>query len=130
VLTIFAGLAQLGRDTIVERTTAGRNARGKLDGERGDRVPMGYVRTMDDKGNTDGVAVDEETAPIIRNIFWWREHDNTLREIADRLNDQGIMTPRGRRWHASSVKAVLGNEDKYRGGRPGTSSVQWPAILN
>ena len=130
VLTIFAGLAQLERDTIVERTTAGRNARGKLDGERGGRVPLGYVRTIDDKGNTDGVAIDEGTAPIVRNIFWWRQHENTLREIAGKLNEQGIPTPRGCKWHASSVKAVLDNEDKYRGGWRGASTMRWPAILN
>ena len=39
VLTMFAAMARLERDTIVERTSAGRNARGKVDGERGGRMP-------------------------------------------------------------------------------------------
>ena len=42
VLTIFAALAQLERDNIVERTTDGRNSRGKRDGEKGGKVPVGY----------------------------------------------------------------------------------------
>jgi DNA invertase Pin-like site-specific DNA recombinase len=32
---MFASLAQLERDVITERTTGGRNERGKIDGEKG-----------------------------------------------------------------------------------------------
>jgi site-specific DNA recombinase len=38
VLAFHARLAQLERDTIVERTTAGRDLRGKQDGEKGGRI--------------------------------------------------------------------------------------------
>lgn len=41
---MFAALAQLERDTIVERMTAGSNERGKRDGEKGGRVPLVYIR--------------------------------------------------------------------------------------
>jgi site-specific DNA recombinase len=45
MLTIFAALAQLERDLIVERITAGRNVRGAKDGERDGQLPYGYTRT-------------------------------------------------------------------------------------
>lgn len=124
VLTIFAGLAQLERDTIVERTTAGRNARGRKDGEKGGRVPMGYYRAES------GVQVNPVDATIVRRIFARRWQGQTLTAIADGLNRDKIKTPRGRKWHASSVREVLLNEPIYRGGRRGPSPVTWPVILN
>ena len=124
VLTIFAGLAQLERDTIVERTTAGRNARGRVDGERGGRVPLGYTRT------DDGPKVDADTAELVRRIFTLRKAGATLTAIADALNADGIPTARNGQWHASSVRVVLGNADAYTGGTRGASDARWPRIIS
>ncbi|HEX2622654.1 MAG TPA: recombinase family protein [Phototrophicaceae bacterium] len=131
VLTMFAALAQLERDTIVERTTAGRNERGRIDGEKGGRVPFGYVRTAD---NT--VVVDDTAAGVVRMIFGWRSAGATLTSIADRLNADNIPTARatqsrytGAKWYARTVKSVLDNEDAYRGGRRGDSPVNWMLLL-
>lgn len=125
VLTLFAALAQLERDTIVERTTAGRNARGRVDGERGGRVPFGYRRA------DDGLTVDDDAAAIVRRIIAERRRKGgTLESIADGLNRDGIATPRGgQAWRPSSVAAVLANRDAYAGGTRGASSVRWPAII-
>ena len=129
VLRMFASLAELERDNIVERTTAGRDARGRIDGEKGGRVPMGYQRILDEKGNAAGVVVDDQEADVIRDIFALRAADNSLRAIAANLKEKGVSTRRGSIWHASSVRAVLRNEDKYRGGQRGDSAERWPAIL-
>jgi site-specific DNA recombinase len=123
VLTMFAALAQLERDTIVERTTAGRNQRGKHDGEKGGRLPYGYVRTLT------GVQVEDHAAPIVRRIFAERAAGATLSEIATHLNTLATASPRGSRWYASGVRDVLNNESAYRGGTRGASGVHWPAIL-
>lgn len=123
VLTVFAALAQLDRENIVQRTTDGRNERGKVDGDRGGRLPMGYIRTAN------GPEIVEAEAEIVRDIFSQRAADATLTTIADNLNSRGISTRRGGNWHASSVSDVLGNEDKYRGGLRGASGLTWPAIL-
>lgn len=124
-LTMFAALAQLERDTIVERTTAGRNARGQVDGERGGRVPFGYRR------GDGGPVIDADAAAIVRRIIAERRRKGgTLQAIADGLNADGIASPRGgRAWYPSSVAAVLANADAYAGGTRGASSVRWPAIL-
>lgn len=125
VLTMFAALAQLERDTIVERTTAGRNARGAKDGERGGRVPFGYRRTAA------GLTVDADAAAIVRRIIAERfRKGGTLESIAERLNADGIPTPRGgQTWRPSSVAVVWANRDAYAGGTRGASAVRWPAIL-
>jgi hypothetical protein len=36
----------------------------------------------------------------------------TLREIADALNARGVSTPRGRRWHPTSVANVLARAER------------------
>jgi DNA invertase Pin-like site-specific DNA recombinase len=61
--------------------------------------------------------------PIIAKIHM--AGARTLRDIADTLNARSIATPRGGRWHATSVKNVLA-----RAGRPWASlSVSAPAKI-
>lgn len=129
VLTMFAALAQLERDTIRERTTGGRNARGRVDGEKGGRVPMGYARELVAGKATGDVTIIDAEAEIVRLIFAMRAGGATLTAIADELNTQGIQTRRGRGWHASSVREILRNEADYRGGARNGSGRTWSAIL-
>ncbi len=44
--------------------------------------------------------------PVVRDIE--RAGVTTLQGIADALNARGIRTARGRRWHPSTVKNLLG----------------------
>lgn len=129
-LTMFAAIAQLERDTIVARTTDGRNARGKIDGERGGSVPMGYRRERDDTGKVVGLVVVDAEAQTVRAIFAQRAGGASLRTIAAYLNDNGIPARKGGQWYASAVKEVLSNEQEYRGGRRGASDETWPVILD
>jgi site-specific DNA recombinase len=123
VLTMFAALAQLERDMIVERTTAGRNTRGTIDGERGGRLPLGYMREAEVV-----ISVDPEWSPVVRYIFELHKQGKTLRHIAQKLSSTRPLRG-GKQWYASTVKSVLSNESVYRGGFRGESSVQWPRIL-
>lgn len=129
VLTMFAALGQLERDTIVARTTDGRNARGQVDGEKGGRVPMGYRRILAASKSTGEIVIIDDEAAIVRTIYDMRGNGATLTAIADDLNAGGITTRRGRPWHASSVRAILLNEADYRGGPRNGSGRTWPAIL-
>ena len=123
VLRMFASLAELERDNIVERTTDGRDERGKLDGDRGGRLPMGYIRTEH------GPEIIQAEAEIVRQVFALRQAGLVLTAVANELNKDGIRTRRGGEWHASSVRQVLLNENKYRGGFRGKSPEHWPVIL-
>ena len=120
--TFFLALAEFERDLIVERTTAGRNARGRKDGERGGRLPMGYVRAS-------GIQIDQGAANIVRAMFALRDKDLSFREIARYLNNAEIKTMRGKTWHASSVREVLLNRMVYQGSLRGESEIAWPRIL-
>jgi len=120
---MFASLAELDRDNIVERTTDGRNERGKKDGEKGGRLPLGYIRTES------GIEIDQAGAAIVRRIFDLRRGGSTLTAIAEELNRDGMPTRYGVKWYASSVREVLLNEADYRGGLRGESPEAWQVIL-
>ncbi len=52
-----------------------------------------------------------EIAPsVARRISKERKAGRTLREIAERLNEDGIATARGGRWHASTLQRVLARD--------------------
>lgn len=112
VLTLFAALAQLERDMIIERTAAAIEERAKKDGERGGRLPFGYVRT------SDGIVVDEESATIVRKIFSLHRRGYSLRKIE---------SVTGKRH--SSIVEILRNRSTYKGAIRGSSTVHWPVIL-
>jgi len=122
VLSLFASLAQLERDLIAERTTAALQELSKR-GVVGGQLPYGYVRTES------GPVVDVEQAKVVRFIFNARKRGDSLREIAGKLNERGVVGPRGGKWWATSVREVLENGAAYRGQRRGLSEVRWPVIL-
>ncbi len=125
VLTMFAALAQLDRDTIVKRTTDGRDARGKSDGEKGGNVPLGYTR------DEQGIIVDLASAALVRRVFLMRGQPSSLGDNAATLNTESVPTPRGgRSWYPSTVREVLMHKHSYRGGRRGASESRWPIILD
>ena len=57
---------------------------------------------------------EEEVAWVNKMYRWLIDEDLSFREIADRLNDEGVATDLDRPWTASSVRTVLTNE-KYIG---------------
>jgi site-specific DNA recombinase len=118
VVQMFAALAQLDHSNIVKRLKDGRNARFKKDGERGGRLPFGYIRTID------GIEVDYRAADVVRDIFIWHRQGETLRTIAERASGAT-----GRRWHASTIRVILDNRETYQGKRR-VSGADWPVILS
>lgn len=123
VLRMFASLAELERDNIVERTTAGRDARGMIDGEKGGRVPLGYVRTEN------GIQIDPVGAAVVRRTYNRKREGDSLRKITQELNVDGVKTPRGGNWSHGAIRVVLDNEEKYSSGQRGDSIVQWQPII-
>ena len=125
VLTMFAALAQLDRDNIVKRTTDGRDARGKQDGEKGGNMPLGYFRI------DQGVVVEPRQAALVRRIVLLRSTPSSMGDIAAVLNSEGVPTPRGAKsWYPSTVRQVLMHEAAYRGGKRGESETCWPIMLD
>lgn len=124
VLTIFAALAQLERDTIVSRMVEGKKERIKLDGECGGGLPYGYLR-VDGK-----VGVDPYKSQIVNSVFdAYFINKLSMKKIATSFNDQKVPAPKGDKWHPQTIHKILSNRDKYSGASRNDSKVNWPVIL-
>jgi DNA invertase Pin-like site-specific DNA recombinase len=108
-LGVFAAMAQHEREIISVRTRAAlaaRKARG---------LPLGTPRDLSAYATAAGVTgravlsakATKHAAEIAPQIEKARiEGCNTLRQIAEWLNVQGFVTPRGKTWTASAVLAA------------------------
>jgi len=105
ILHLFAALAEKERAMISTRTKAAlaaAKARGvRLGGPKLAKARKSAVASI--KALADQHAAN--VLPVVREIR--RAGATSLRQIADALNARGITTPRGGRWHASSVRNVL-----------------------
>jgi len=84
---------------------------GKAKKERGEQMsglaPYGYVMSACEKGR---LVLDEETAPVVRQIFDWRARGVGLLDICKRLENMGIPSPRERQKIKYGVKNTDGHE--------------------
>ncbi|WP_084302653.1 recombinase family protein [Bradyrhizobium sp. WSM2254] len=105
VLHLFAALAEKERTLIGARTRAALAAakvRGVKLGNPGLRDAREQaIRQIREAANARAV----EVRPLIEQIK--RTGATSLRDIADRLNAQGVAGPRGGAWYATSVRNVL-----------------------
>jgi site-specific DNA recombinase len=118
MVTILAGLAELERDTISDRTKAALEARGRSVGIKAGIPPYGYSYQGKD------VLVCDKQAAIVRAVFTLRQAGLTYRAIADRVqSDQGVPIA------FKTVQLILDREAVYRGCCRGESTEKWPVIL-
>jgi site-specific DNA recombinase len=117
-------MADLYRDNLADKTRRGQVGR-VIAGYNPGGLAFGYRRIakFDDRGEpVHGLReVDEEQAAIVRRIFAEFLDGRSPREIAKRLNADGIAGPSGGKWSAASINGdrVRGNgilqNDLYRG---------------
>ncbi len=62
----------------------------------------------------DGIEIDEETAPIVREIFDRVVAGDSFGSICKDLNKKGVSGPFGGKWRVQRVHDIVGNE-KYTG---------------
>lgn len=108
---IMAAVAQAERKAISTRTKealAAAKARGvRLGGNRGnlEDLKKGPSKSAEVRGR----LARERALKVRRQIeaISAGREARSLRQLAAALNDRGITAPRGGRWHAAQVKAVL-----------------------
>ena len=110
MLTIMSSLAQEESRSISENNKWSIGKRF----ERGEGMInttrfMGY-----DKDETGDLVINKVEAKIVRRIFEMYLSGEGCHRIAKILNDEGIKTITGSKWHSSTIKGMLINE-KYKG---------------
>lgn len=107
LFSVKAFIAEIDRERILMRTTAGRKARAQQKGMLipGNRPLYGYQWRDAARGS---YVVDPVTSPVVTRIYAEARAGAALLSIADRLTADGIPTPTGRsRWTQSSVRFIL-----------------------
>jgi DNA invertase Pin-like site-specific DNA recombinase len=107
-LQMIGSFSEFERALITERLQEGRRSKAETGGHAAGEVPFGYEK------NGDGELVLSDHAETVKRIFQMRDDGETLRSIADTLNEDGVPTKKGGEWHASTVSYILKN-DKYKG---------------
>jgi len=99
-------------------------------------IPAGYKakKVMDGHNERTKLEPDETFAPVIQRIFALALKNMGIKEIANTLNSEGVMTRTGIPWANSTVKYILKNEvytgtlvygrmSKHKNGHNGNNSI-------
>jgi site-specific DNA recombinase len=118
LLQVQGVIAEYERAKILERTRRGRihAARcGQVSVLGGATYGYRYLPKYR-SGVAAGYEVVEEEACVVRQLFVWVGRDGcSLREVARRLQEQGVRTRRGHsRWNSATIATMLRNP-AYRG---------------
>lgn len=101
--------AQMERENITKRTSSGRAIKAASGGYSGGKAPMGY-EVKDGE-----LSIKEDEAIIVRRVFELRDAGNTIRGIADKLNEEGYCGRNGKPFTSSTIQSILGNRKTYEG---------------
>ena len=105
-LTIIGAMSQMERDLISERTSEA--LRYKISqGENVGSPPLGFLAEDKKLYRVDGEF------EVVEHIKRLKRKELSLRQIANRLNEQKIPTKRGGSWYAGTVRYILRNS-RYR----------------
>ncbi|MDA1056010.1 MAG: recombinase family protein [Planctomycetota bacterium] len=102
VLNVLLSVAQWERETIAERTSDALQHKIR-NGERCGKVRFGYDLADDGKTLVPN-AVEQAAISLMHEL---REAGESLREIADQLNQRGIASKQGGEWKHTTVKGIL-----------------------
>ena len=102
-------VAEQERKNIALRTGAGRKLKASVGGYSGGRAPFGYYIK---EGQ---MKIDEREAEIVRLIFKKSKEGMRMLHISEWLNDNGYKSRSGGKFYTSHIKAILENEQTYRG---------------
>ena len=112
LVQIRGAVAEYERTVIADRTRRGRLA-ALQDGRRlpWSSPPYGYRVAPQAPRDPAGLALDDERAAVVRQVFAWYVEDGlTLHAIARRLTAAGTPTPTGRaHWGPTRVGGILRN---------------------
>ncbi len=102
--------AEMERENINKRTSAGRTVKSSKGGYSGGRPPFGY------KAENHQMVIVPEEAEIVKDIFRLKDKEgNTYKSICDYLNNQGKTNRSGTKFSISTIQVIYGNKKVYQG---------------
>lgn len=114
MFTIRLSMAQNEREKIAQRVSMGQRARARSGKRNSSAKPYGYDVSEKDLSLT----INEQEAPIMREIFDMYLKGYGKSKIAGILNERGIPAPRGGIWYEFIIGTLVRN-------RTYTGAVHW-----
>lgn len=113
--------AEMERENINKRTSAGRSVKAARGGYSGGRTPFGY------KAVSGKMEIVSEEAKIVRTIFRMKDDEGaTYKQVVDYLNSQGFTNRSGTKFSISTVQTIYENKKVYEGFyRYGGKDAEW-----
>lgn len=106
--SVIEGLAEYYSAELSEKVSRGMNINADKCLSNGGTTPLGY--RIENKH----YVIDEEAAPIVREIFTKYASGMRIKDICDDLNERQIKTSKGAKFNKSSLHTMLKNR-KYLG---------------
>lgn len=114
---VFAGMlkaftltcAEMERENINKRTSAGRKVKSSAGGYSGGRAPFGY------KVENHALVINEQEAETVKIVFDMKDSGNTYQAVCDKLNSIGKTTRSGTKFQIGSVQSIYENRKTYQG---------------
>ncbi len=102
--------AEMERENINKRTSAGRTVKSSKGGYSGGRTPFGY------KAENHQMVIVPEEAEIVKDIFRLKDKESyTYKSICDYLNVRGKTNRSGTKFSISTIQVIYGNKKVYQG---------------
>lgn len=105
-LTMLAGVAEMERNLIRERTAAAMAHKKSRREYCGGEAPYGWQVAADGR-TLEANPAEQKVIRIAREL---KESGLSLRKVAARLAERGMLPRSGRSWHAQSVKGLVNSE--------------------
>ena len=102
---VLGAVSEYERAMIVVRMKAGRKAKAAKGGYAGYGSPAFGQRSVDGE-----LVTEKREVAVIGRMCELRDGGMSYRQIADRLNAEGLAPKRGGVWHSMTVSRVLGRQ--------------------
>ena len=106
--SIIEGISEYYSAELAEKVNRGMNVNAEKCLSNGGTTPLGY------KIENHKYVIDNQMAPVIKEIFTRYADGVTIKEICADLNDRGIKKPNGTAFNKNSFNTILKNR-KYLG---------------
>jgi site-specific DNA recombinase len=100
VVHMIGVIAQWERETIAERTQVALDVKRRNGEKLGGIVPFGF------KAQKGKLILNPKESGVLAGILKARTEGRGYQDIAEALNDQGVKPRAGRRWYASTIRAI------------------------
>lgn len=112
--------AEMERENINKRTSAGRAVKSSKGGYSGGRTPYGY------KAENHQMVIVPDEAEIVRTIFRMKDDEGkTYKSVCEYLNAQGKTNRSGTKFSISTVQTIYENKKVYEGWYKYGKNAEW-----